>query len=69
MKHYDYLGFSINVGTEVVFIETSYRNYKRGTVVRVGDKKATVMFTDRYSREHETTRYYSDLIKVYIDKD
>lgn len=68
MKHYDYLGFSINVGTEVVFIECGYRNYKRGIVAKLGDVKATIHWTTANGTERQTTRRYDDLIKIYIDK-
>lgn len=31
----DYLGKELNVGDEVVFVESGYRNFKRGIIIKI----------------------------------
>ncbi|GAF98117.1 unnamed protein product [marine sediment metagenome] len=64
MNRNDFLGREISIGSMVIFIECGYRNFKRGKVTKLGEKKATVTWKTNTGLLRVTHRYYSDLVKT-----
>lgn len=51
----DFFGNELNEGDRVVFIEPSYRNFRRGTIVKLTSKRVRIKYAQRYfSRPTET---------------
>lgn len=57
----DFLGNSLKVGDNIVYIENKYRNFRKAKIVKLNDKKATIGFNES---KFTTTRYYNDIIKI-----
>lgn len=63
----DFLGNVINMNDEVVFMQTGYRNFMRGIVVKMTDK--TLQIEHQHpgiSSAHMTTtkQFYDQVVKV-----
>jgi len=57
----DFLGNKLSVGDKILFMMVGYRSLQDGTVVKMGEKKATIL---PQNSDRETYQFYSQLIKV-----
>lgn len=60
----DFLGNELNVGDTVAFMQIGYRQLKRGEIVKLNEKKATI----KPERGNDNTyQFYSQIIKIPKD--
>jgi hypothetical protein len=68
----DFLGNELNVGDEVVYLDTKYKELHKGIIIKLSDTQATIRDT-RYDVNDiwydsmgrgKTCRYYNCIIKI-----
>ena len=67
MKEYlgkDYLGESLYIGDEVVFMQVGYRNFTRGVLISGGKTGGTIEYIkDGSNLPSKAKQYYTQMIK------
>lgn len=62
----DFFGQELTVGDEVIFIESAYRHYRKGTITKISDVKCTIAHTNKWNRNVLAMREGVDVIKSII---
>lgn len=60
----DFISVELEVGDRVVFVVPRYSLLKEGTILKLGNKMATIGYPDRQGKEIKVTRYYSQVVSV-----
>ena len=60
----DFLGKVLSVGDTVVFMQIGYRNFLKGKIVKMSNKKATIEHERANIGGTQTLQFYNQLIKV-----
>ena len=59
MKEFkDFLGNTVNVGDEIVFMCVGYRSLRKGVIVSITNKKALI----RYADKAETRQFHEQMV-------
>lgn len=56
----DYLGNELKVGDKVIFMQINYRCFTRGEILKLGEKKATLL----NSSGRKNIQFYDQIIKA-----
>lgn len=61
----DFFEQDLAVGDNVVFIESGYRQYRKGTITKISDVKCTIALgkIDIFGKDVTALRYGCDIIK------
>lgn len=60
----DFIGVGLKIGDKVGFVVPRYRTLKEGTILKLGNKMATIGYPDSKGKEVKVTRYYSQVVFV-----
>ncbi len=60
----DFLGKELNVGDHVVFMQKNYRNFLKGEIISMSEKKATIKHDKTNTCSTETIQFFGQLIKI-----
>jgi hypothetical protein len=61
----DFLGQELQIGDDVVFMQINYRNFLRGKIKKLSDKKATISHRQAGRSGHEQSiQFYDQIIKI-----
>lgn len=60
----DFVGNELNVGDEVIFMQKSYRNLLRGTIVSMSEHTCKIQHEKTNDCRTETKQFFSQVIKV-----
>ena len=60
----DYLGNSIEVGDDVVFMQVRYRGLMKGTITKITPKQVVISHSKTNTCSTETKQYQDQVIKI-----
>lgn len=60
----DFIGNELKVGDEVIFMQKSYRNLLRGTIVSMSEQKCKIQHGKTNDGGTETIQFFGQVIKV-----